>query len=151
MNFPSYITGFADGEACFCVSFNFREKMKYKIEIRPSFSISQNQRNIDILKKINQYFGCGGLRFSKSDNNYKYEVRSITDLSKIIIKHFEDYPLQTSKINDFEKFAEICKIIYSNHHLQKDGMNKIIELAYSMNESGKRKYKKEYLLKLLAR
>ena len=151
MDFSSYITGFVDGEGCFCISFSLRAKMKYGLEVRPSFSISQNQRNLEILKSIYNHFGCGGMRFSRNDNNYKYEVRSIKDIVNVINKHFDTYPLKTSKKRDFEIFSEICTIIHSNHHLNVDGMKKIIELAYQMNESGKRKYKKDKLLKLLTR
>jgi len=57
--------------------------------------------------------------------------------------------LRTSKKIDFEKFKRICLIIKSNHHLAMSGAKEIIDLAFEMNVSGKRKYKKEFLLKLL--
>jgi len=36
-----------------------------------------------------------------------------------------------------------------NLHKDKEGLREIIELGYSMNPSGKRKYSKEQLLKLI--
>ena len=144
-----YITGFVDGEGCFMISFNKREKMKMGIEIRPSFSISQNKRNYEILKQIRDYFGCGAIRFSKSDQCYKYEVRSVGDLKKTIIPYFKKYPLKTSKNADFQIFADICDMIYTSKHLNKEYLEEIIEKAYQMNESGKRKYKKDVLLRIV--
>ncbi|PJA87737.1 MAG: endonuclease, partial [Candidatus Moranbacteria bacterium CG_4_9_14_3_um_filter_40_7] len=80
MDFASYVSGFIDGEGCFSVSFNFREKLKTKIEVRPSFSIGQNMRSLEILKMIQKFFDCGSIRFCKNDQCYKYETRNIGDL-----------------------------------------------------------------------
>ena len=151
MEFPAYITGFVGGEGTFSVSFTRRQKLRTKIEIRPSFSISQHKRNLRILQRIHQYFGVGAIRFSKRDQNYKYEVRSIDDLTKVIIPHFDRFPLQTTKRKDFEKFKTICRLVKSKHHLSPQYLKEIIDLAYSMNESGKRKYPKRKLLKFMAR
>jgi len=151
MEFQSYVTGFVDGEGTFSVSFSRREKLNTKIEVRPGFSISQHKRNLKILQRIQKFFGVGAIRFSKRDQNYKYEVRSIDDLMKVIIPHFEKYPLQTTKAKDFVIFKEICRLIYSKHHLNLDYLRRIIDLAYMMNESGKRRYPKKKLLKFIAR
>ena len=145
------MTGFVDGEGSFTVSFNRRSKLKTGIEVRPSFSIAQHKRNLPILQRIRNYFGVGGIRFSKHDQNYKYEVRSIDDLVRVIIPHFEKYPLQTTKKHDFEIFKQICRWVYAKHHLNKVYLSKIIELAYQMNPSGKRKYSKSKLLRFMAR
>lgn len=150
MDFNSFVSGFVEGEGCFCISFNRRAKMKTGIEIRPSFSISQNKRNLELIKSINQHFQCGSIRFSKSDQNYKYEVRSIKELVKVIIPFFEKYPLQGIKNDDFLLFREVCLLVYQNQHLNRDTLRKIIDLSYQINCSGKRKYKKEELLKHMA-
>ena len=144
-----YITGFVDGEGCFAVSFNKREKLTTGIEVRPSFSIGQNKRNLNVLKQIRDYFDCGAIRFSKKDQCYKYEVRSVGDLRKKIIPHFQKYPLKTSKNADFLIFAYICDLIASSKHLNKNYLEEIIEKAYQMNESGKRRYKKDELLRIV--
>src|SRR3989344_5131251 len=104
MEFSSYLTGFVDGEGCFSVSFNLRNKFSTGIEVRPSFSVSQHKRNLNILKEVRNYFGVGGIRYSKRDGNYKYEVRSIKDLIKRIIPHFDKYYLKTSKNADYKIF-----------------------------------------------
>lgn len=151
MDFSWYITGFTDGEGCFSISFNRRAKLKTGIEIRPSFCLGQNKRNLRVLKNIHTYFGCGAIRFSKADQLYKYEVRSIGDLVKRIIPHFQKFPLQTNKQLDFEIFARVCELIYQSKHLNATYLEQIIQQSYLMNESGKRKYTSEELLKILAR
>jgi hypothetical protein len=151
MEFASYISGFTDGEGSFSVSFSVRSKFKTNLEVRPSFSISQHKRNLKILKDVRDYFGVGGIRFSRRDQNYKYEVRSVSDIKKIIIPHFEKYPLKTSKLKDFQIFSEIVDMILSNLHLNNKFLADIVCKAYRMNKSGKRKYKRAFLLKLIAR
>lgn len=144
-----YITGFVDGEGCFSISFNRREKMKSGIEVRPSFSIGQNKKSLSILKDIQNYFECGAIRFSKIDQTYKYEVRSVGDIKEHIIPHFEKYPLQTAKLHDFQNFVWICNQISALRHLNNVFLREIIEKAYDMNESGKRKYSKQELLRII--
>jgi len=123
--------------------------MRLKIEVRASFSISQNSSSLETLKNIETFFKCGGIRYSKKDNTYKYEIRDFTDLNKVIIPFFKKYPLKSYKKVDFDFFCEICSLISRGLHLNKEGLNLIVEKAYSMNKSGKRKYKKEELLKFL--
>lgn len=146
---PWYVTGLVEGEGCFSVSFNIRRRLRVKVETRPSFSISLNRRDLHLLKKIRDFFGCGGIRFSRADNTYKYEVRDIRSLTDRVVPHFETYPLQGAKKEDFEKFRKICGMVKANLHLSPKFLPEIIELAYSMNLSGKRRYKKEDLLRFL--
>jgi hypothetical protein len=149
MDFASYISGFIDGEGCFSISFNFREKLKTKIEVRPSFSIGQNSKSLEILKKIQQFFHCGSIRFSKNDNCYKYEVRNIGELKEKIIPHFRKFSLLTAKKTDFEIFSKICEKVANGEHKNPEHLKKIIRLSFQMNSSGKRKYKQAELLNAL--
>jgi hypothetical protein len=77
-----YVTGLCEGEGCFHVSFTLRKRLKVGIETRPSFSLSLNQRDLHLLQSVQKYFGCGGIRYSRADRTYKYEVRSIRDLMR---------------------------------------------------------------------
>ena len=150
MEMASYITGFTDGEGCFSISFSKREKMKLGIEIRPSFSVSQHRRNKEIILYLQKFFQCGGVRYSRRDQNFKYEVRSIADIVKKIIPHFEKYELQTSKKDDFNAFKEICRLIHANQHLNKTGMMRIIELSEQVNKTANKRYDRKTLLKFVA-
>ena len=146
---PWFVTGLVEGEGCFMVSFSFRRKLKVGIETRPSFSVSLNQRDLELLKQLHAYFDCGSIRYSRSDRTYKYESRSVADLTRRIIPHFERYPLVGSKGHDFLIFADICRKARANEHLNGTILRTIIEMAYEMNPSGKRKHEKKDLLREL--
>nr|YP_009105828.1 putative LAGLIDADG homing endonuclease [Koliella corcontica]YP_009105843.1 putative LAGLIDADG homing endonuclease [Koliella corcontica]AIT94539.1 putative LAGLIDADG homing endonuclease [Koliella corcontica]AIT94545.1 putative LAGLIDADG homing endonuclease [Koliella corcontica] len=145
---PFWVTGFVDGEGCFCVSFNKRASLKMKLEVRPSFSLGQHERSVDTLKSLQEFFNTGGIRYDKKEGSYKYEVRDLKSLNEKIIPHFEKYQLISAKKEDFERFKIICLLMKNSKHLNRQGLMIIIENAVKMNQSGKRKYLKEDLLRI---
>jgi len=139
IDFASYISGFVDGEGCFCVSINPRNTMKTKWESRPSFSVSQNADRSEVLYKMQEYFQCGTIRRDSSDKTLKYEIRSLKDLVEKIIPHFRRFPLLSSKQDSFHRFAKICELMTLKNHLSQNFIGELIELANQVNH-GKRKY-----------
>ena len=73
----------------FPVSFSMRKHLNLGFETRPSFSVSLNQRDLALIQTLQMYFNCGSVRFSRTDCTYKYEVRSLRDLTSSIIPHFK--------------------------------------------------------------
>lgn len=144
-----WIIGFVDGEGCFCVSFNKSASLSRGIEVRPSFSISQNERSRDSIDAFVEYFKGGAVRFSVGDRTYKYETRSLTHIRSNVIPFFRQYSFKTNKQNDFLLFCEICDLIAQGQHLNAKGLADIIHKAYLMNEAGARKYTKAELLSFI--
>ncbi len=148
-NIGWYLSGYADGEGSFCISFSLRSKLRAYIEVRPSFSVSQNSDRKEVLELFQTYFDCGTIRPDRSDKTVKYEVRSLRFLVERIIPHFRKYPLKSSKQRDFEKFAVVCELMERGEHRKKESLKQIVKLASGMNIGGIRKYSKEYLLHLV--
>jgi hypothetical protein len=140
MDLASYISGFVDGEGCFCVSFQPSLRHRFGWEVRPSFSVSQNADRADLLYVIQKIWGCGFIRPDRSDKTLKFEVRNIRDLVEKVLPHFRVYPLLSSKQIDVERFDRICHLVNDRRHLELEGLEEIIGLAMEMNPSGKRKY-----------
>ena len=122
--------------------------MRTGVEVRPSFSLSLNEKDLDLLQDLQTFFGCGWIRESKSDRTFKYEARSVEDLLDPIIPHFERYPLRGSKANSFAAFADVCRMVVQGDHLRRDGVRSIIDIAYGMN-LGKRRLTRDELLRAL--
>src|SRR5437867_46433 len=104
MSLENYISGYVDGEGCFTISFSKRSKMKTGWEVKPSFSVSQNEDRAQVLRIIQQYFGCGSLRRDYSDKTLKFETRNLRNLTEKIIPHFHKFPLLSGKQKDFQIF-----------------------------------------------
>ncbi len=150
MDLDSYISGFVDGEGCFCVSFQPSRRHRLGWEARPSFSVSQNEDRAQLLYAIQERWGCGFIRPDRSDQTLKFEVRNVRHLVERVLPHFRAFPLLSSKGRDVERFEQICLCIRSNEHRRSEGFAKIVRLAMGMNSSGKRKYSGSEILSSLA-
>ena len=129
-----WFTGFVDGEGCFFVNI---QKSTSKIGETPSlkFLITQHERDAALLQNFIDYLGCG--RYSKQSGETAaagyYTVSNFTDIMQIIIPFFDKYPLQGTKLNDFEDFKLVSSYISNKSHLSLEGLNKIKLIKSRMN------------------
>jgi len=140
MDISSYISGFVDGEGCFCVSFQPSKRHCFGWEVRPSFSVSQNQDRAQLLYILRDRWKCGTIRPDRSDKTIKFEVRALLDLNEKVVPHFLRYPLISKKQEDVVLFSEICSLMKVKQHRNLQGLSQIVNLAMRMNSTGKRKY-----------
>ena len=140
MDLGPYLSGYADGEGCFCVTFNRSARHAFGWDVRPSFSVSQNRERAEILELFQRRFGYGTIRRDSSDRTLKYEVRSVPELVAKVIPHFRQYPMLSAKQHDFEIFAKVCGMIERGEHLTRSGFNRIAVMAAKINPTGKKKY-----------
>src|SRR3979411_2637105 len=96
MDLHSYISGFVDGEGCFCVSFQPSKRHRFGWEVRPSFSVSQNADRAELLDMIQEKWECGFIRPDRSDKTLKFEIRNVNDLVAKGLPHFEGSPWRSS-------------------------------------------------------
>ena len=96
MNFPYWVTGFADAESSFILKISKRIR-KFTWQIIPTFTIELHERDISLLIKIKEYFGVGTIRKRVISGKYSaiYSVQSLNE--KKIIPHFKNYPMLTQK------------------------------------------------------
>ncbi len=145
---PWFVSGLTEGEGCFCISLAVRSKMRTGLELRPSFALSLNEKDLELLTDLQAFFGCGWIRESKRDRTFKYEVRSIRDLTEHVLPHFERFPLRGYKARSCAGFARVCRMIEQGDHLQREGVREIVEIAYRM-DFGKRRHTYAAILKVL--
>src|SRR3954464_3603512 len=136
----AYISGYADGEGCFSISIAPRATLAVGWEVRPSFSVSQNQDRAEVLHVLKAYFGCGSIRPDRSDRTLKWETRRLDELVGQVIPHFAVYPLLSGKPFDFERFATVCRLMADGEHRRREGLIRIVAATRGMNPSGKRRY-----------
>jgi hypothetical protein len=122
--------------------------MKVGLEARPSFSLSLNERNRELLGDLQAFFECGWIRESRSDRTFMYEARSMTDRGGSF-RTSKAYPLCGAKRRSFGGFAKACQMIGQGDHLRPEGMAEIVRIAYEMN-LGKRRPPASTLLRTLS-
>ena len=147
---PDYVAGFVDGEGCFSVSIRPHPTVRYgsRCVIGPVFQIYQHHDDLELLERLQSFFGCGRItsKGPKSDV-MTYAVSGRHDLETVIIPFFERHQLESTKGGDFLKFREIVLAMQRKEHLTSDGFRRIVTLAFSMNKRGKqRRYTIEDIL-----
>ena len=146
---PDYVVGFIDGEGCFSISVRPHPSIARPRRwlISPAFQAYQHRDSVDVLHQLSEFFGCGSIT-SKGPNSkvMTYSVHSKRDLVSVIIPFFEKHRLLVKR-DDFAKFSEAVRLMTRKAHRTPDGLQKIIELAFSMNQRGKqRRYRLEEVL-----
>ena len=132
---PWFVTGFTDAEGSFSISISIDKRIKGRLgwAVKPSFQISLNSKDIDLLLQLKEFFGCGLIINKNTRNESNFRVNSLWDLTNIIIPHFSNYPLISQKAADFILFKQIVKLIENKVHLTEDGIQKIINIKASIN------------------
>lgn len=98
----------------------------FSIGIVYSIGAEINHLNLKLLEQVKEYFGEVG-SISRSGNMYIYEISSLKSLVNVR-KHFEEYPLQTTKYVHFRLWCQVMDILENKEHLTKSGFNRVLSL-----------------------
>lgn len=133
-----WIVGFVDGEGTFSVSINRNTTTSSGYQVFPEFVITQGEKSLNVLYKIQKYLKCGKIYVNRrhdnhNENLYRFTVRSLQDLVDIIIPFFQKYPLQTAKQLDFQLFCKVIVMMEQKEHLTNTGLIKINQIRSQMN------------------
>jgi hypothetical protein len=138
---PNWVCGFVDGEGCFSVAVhtNPRAGRSHGWQLQAVFQVYQHERDREILEQIQRVFGCGAIhRKGPGSSVLTFAVWSVKDLLERVIPFFEEHPLLV-KSRDFELFVCIVRSMARREHLERDGFERLVRLAYSMNGVGKQR------------
>src|SRR5215831_5833513 len=144
-----WILGFVDGEGCFSIGFvrqpdrTGRRGYKTGYQVSHEFAVTQGAKSIECLRELQEFFGVGQVLINQRYDNhtehlYRYVVRRRTDLLGTVIPFFQQYSLRSSKRDDFSKFAQVVMMIASGHHLTREGLIEIAQIAETTNRKKSR-------------
>lgn len=134
-----WITGFVDGEGCFSIGLIRQPKnCKTGYQVFHEFVVTQGAKSIACLHDIHEFFGVGQVLVNKRHDNHRehlhrYVVRKRSDLLEVVIPFFRQYPLRSSKRQDFEKFASCIEMMEVKRHLDREGLIEIVQIVETMN------------------
>lgn len=87
---PNWITGFADGESTFGINVSKNSTHKLGYQVRVWFAISQDQRDVEVLKSLKNYFNVGSIYKDSGERTvWIYKVSSHLDIYNNIIPFFD--------------------------------------------------------------
>ncbi len=139
-----WVVGFVDGEGCFSIGFirqpDRRSRKRYRTgyQVSHEFAVTQGAKSIGCLHEIRDFFGVGQILPNKrydnhKDHLYRFVVRRRKDLLETIIPFFRQYPMRTSKQQDFEGFARCVELVEAGRHLTPEGLIAVAEITQQMN------------------
>ena len=135
---PYYITGFVDGEGCFTTSIYKDSRMSTGWQVKPIFKISLHNMDRNILEAIQRTLGVGKI-YKHGYNSLEYRVSSLKNI-KVIIDHFDKYPLITQKLADYLLFKESVNLIEKKEHLTYTGLLKLVGIKSGLNRGLSEKF-----------
>ena len=128
---PYYVTGFTDGEGCFFIDISPNSEYKIGYRVKATFNIGLHLRDVSLLEQIKLFFECGKISRMGTEG-IQFRVSALEDL-KVIIDHFDKYPLLTNKQSDFLLFKQVVKLIEKKEHLTTQGLRKIVYIKAALN------------------
>lgn len=128
---PYFVTGFTDAEGCFYVGVVKSKRVKIGWEVQPEFKIELHKKDIRLLLCIQEFFNGVG-KISQKGDKVIFRVRSIKEL-KVVISHFEKYPLITQKWADYELFKSVVGLVESQEHVTEEGFRSVWSIKASVN------------------
>jgi len=125
------LTGFSDGEASFYISILKNTNYSTGFSVQLSFEINLHKKDRAILELFQSFWGVGVIR--DGSEFVKFKVANSEDL-KVVMDHFDNYPLITQKFVDYQLFKRALDIIKSKEHLSIEGLKKLVSIKASMNK-----------------
>lgn len=131
---PNWLIGFTDGEGCFNIHITSSKTLVIGVQVKVRFILTQHSRDIDLMQKLVQILGCGGLsQYSGEKPAINLVVSKFADINTKIISLIKKYPLQSSKRLEFGDFCLVVEQMINKAHLTKEGLEKIKEIKARMN------------------
>lgn len=129
---PAWVAGFTTGDGSF--SLTLRTKSLNEIPRTDiEFSITQHSRDLSLLEKFVDFFGCGRIKKDSRYTVHYFLVTNVKDITSKIIPFFNKYNPKGVKLLNFRDWSEGAKIISSKAHLSKEGVERIRAIKSGMN------------------
>ena len=131
-----YMAGFIDGESSFSVAI-IKNPFKEGWLINPCFQVYQHQSHREILELCKEIFKTGSIyRKSGTHPVLNFSIDSMRNIKERVIPFFDKYPLITKR-ESYLKFRDIVFAMDRGEHRTSAGFERLVRLAYSMNQQGK--------------
>jgi len=94
-----------------------------------------DDKNLSLLNLIKSYFeDSGSVILDKKTNKASFTISKFSDLTNLIIPHFQKFPLQSSKLTEYSLWLNCIRLMENNEHLTKAGVDKILSIKGALNK-----------------
>lgn len=134
-----YLTGFVDGEGCFCVSVKRLRTSRFGYTLDPVFHVTQNESGRVVLDLLREAMGCGRIIEKHGQpGTLQFHVHKRRELLDHVVPFLETSGLRVKR-PEFETFRTIVVALEAREHWTLAGFERLLRLAFTMNGSGKQR------------
>lgn len=123
---PHWLAGFASGDGCFMICV-FKDNTKTGFTVSLKFQITQHSRDIQLIKSLCLYLGCGRFYLDSKRESSEFIVTRFSDVSDKIISFFDKYKIQGVKALDYADFKKVGEMMKVQEHLTEAGLEEILK------------------------
>jgi len=137
-----FVRGLVDGDG----SFNFAFVTKQR-KINSNFTLTHELASLSVLYELQLFFQCGYVN-QLPTAAARYQVQNLNSIMNNIIPVFQDMEFNTRRQEHFLIFKEVCEILKNEGIKTDSNLRRVVNLAWEMNDSGRRKLtKSQYIQK----
>lgn len=126
-------------DGSFNCSLKSSKTCRFGIQFSPEFNICAEIGSIQVLKLIQDYFGCGHVYTNPKTNSATFVVTKLSDLYTIILPHFSKHQVHCAKLHAFKLFTKIVSALYNKEMKSLEERRELLRMALSMNPYSNRK------------
>lgn len=130
---PDWFAGFASAESCFLINIKNSSSNNCGYQVWLSFTLTQHKRDVDLIKSLVGYLGCGSVEITTKREVVNLHVRKLSDIVNIVIPFFLEHPIRGVKSQDFEDWCKGANLMLEGRHLTIEGVEEIRKIKLGMN------------------
>ena len=147
-----FLAGFVEGEGSVCVSMKETPTRRFGFYVHPEFFLYQYRGYPQMLELARAMFGSGSM-FPKPGNErvLVYAVSSRRAIALKVIPFLRAYMTFAPRRAIYDRYCEIVEAMERKEHFTREGMVRIVEMAYALNPLSKGKARKRTMQEVIDR
>jgi hypothetical protein len=89
----NWIAGFVSGEGNFDVNIHFSKSHKIGYQVQLRFRISQDERDMQLIKQLQKYLGLGTIKINNKTSVVSLTITKISTITEIVLPLLDKYPI----------------------------------------------------------
>jgi hypothetical protein len=126
------LVGFTSAEGCFLINLNRSSLYRTGYQVQLVFTISQHNRDAQLMTSLIEYLGCGNVYENRKEVNFT--ITKFKDLENKVIPLFANHPVLGVKYLDYLDFVQVSEIIKNKAHITEEGLEEIRKIKARMNK-----------------
>ena len=135
-----FLAGVIEGEGSMCISVKKHPTARLGFYVDPEFFIYQHRNRRKLLELAQEYFATGRI-YPKQGNPdvLVYAIASRRSISEKVIPFLDRYMRFSARSDDIMRYRQALQLFEQGMHRSRDGLIRIVQLAYAMNHEGKQR------------